>query len=104
MSCLRHTAPASQVIGRLVGHDKENGRVLGEWDLVCCGHCGYVFSYKPGSGKLRGWCTAHGMTCGHKDCRDKPCRSWKQWFDNKELGLPDEYKPIQILVPGVPAA
>lgn len=38
-------------------------------DTIQCCHCGYIFEYRAGSGKKRGWCfKCNAMTCGREKC------------------------------------
>lgn len=94
-----HAAPDHLRIGQLQTIPHDGGPTVTQ-DLVCCKHCGYIWSYAPGSGRTRGWCTlCNGLLCGRKCCRDKGCRTWQQLIENIESGLPEDHKPILVSVP-----
>lgn len=49
-------------------------------DTIQCGHCQRHWEVKPGSGKLRGFCTnCNKPTCGTESCL--PCVAFEKWLD-----------------------
>jgi len=56
-------------------------------ELLKCGHCGYTWEVMPGSGRERGYCHLHGVTCGRPACEDRNARAHlhhMQWLEVAE--------------------
>jgi hypothetical protein len=102
----QHCAPRHLRVGTLQTVPNDGGPTLTQ-DIVCCKHCGYMWQYAPGSGRIRGFCmNCNGFLCGRRWCRENvPCRCWQHGIDNIERGLPFEAPaPILVSVPDVPRA
>lgn len=98
---MSHAAPSHSKVGIITDIPKDGGPKT-TVDLVACAHCGYMWEYKPGSGRIRGFCMCcNGLTCGRRACRDKVCTNWRQKLDNIEAGRPEDYKPIIVSVPAI---
>lgn len=71
-------------------------------DIVCCVHCGYMWAYQRGSGRVRGFCMAcNGLLCGRKCCRCRPCQHWMKGIENIEAGRAEDHPANpRIIVPG----
>lgn len=96
--CQRHSAPDHLRIGVLTTTPHDSDKATTQ-DLVCCIHCGYVWTWQPGSGRQRGWCMkCNGLLCGRRVCRARPCQHWLHGIDNLEAGQPEE-TPKKIIVP-----
>lgn len=68
---LHHTLPGKAAKGFILYTDLNDGKRLFEGDMRQCVHCQMVWTYKPGSGKLRGFCwRCGGHTCGKRACMD----------------------------------
>ena len=97
------SVPAHLRVGVLSTIPHDGGPVIQE-DVVCCIHCGYMWTPQPGSGKIRGFCmTCNGFLCGRKHCRERvPCRHWRHGIDAVERGGSiDDPKPISVSVPAL---
>lgn len=100
----QHTAPDHLRIGTLQTIPHDGGPTVTE-DLVCCVHCGYIWSWSPGSGRVRGWCMkCNGLLCGRKCCRQRPCQHWMHGIENIEAGRPENTPHILVNVPAAPPA
>lgn len=74
-------------------------RPLLEVGTLCCVHCGGHWVPKPGSGRVRGWCTnCHGPVCG-PGCAE--CVPVEQMIENMEKGRPLDFKTVAISVPTI---
>ncbi len=57
-------------MGEVRYSDRETGKTLFEGYLRQCMHCQHTWTYKPGSGILRGFChNCNGWTCGNFPCQ-----------------------------------
>jgi len=99
----RASAPLGHKSGTLITTLYDDDRVVVSDTVKCC-HCGRQWVWKPGSGKVRGYCmSCANFTCGRLEC--DPCRTEEQLLENMEAGRPYDYVPVRILVPGgVPPA
>jgi len=58
-----------------------------EHDTQQCVHCGRHWEVKPGSGKMRSYCSkCNGHTCGAPACV-RHCRPYEQQIDDAEKGV-----------------
>lgn len=49
--------------------DRETGNIVREGMLRTCVHCGFIWTHRPGSGILRGFCqNCSGFSCGKQQC------------------------------------
>ena len=97
-----HSAPISHKRGVLVSSPLDSDKKK-ECEFVQCCHCQRLWLYKPGSGKVRGFCLrCMGVTCG-PDCDE--CVPAMQMIENMEAGMPWEqarkHRPIKASVPGI---
>lgn len=102
----QHCAPEHLRIGVLETIPHDGGPTV-TTDLVCCKHCGYMWQYAPGSGRVRGFCTkCNGFVCGRRFCRENvPCRCWQYGINALERGLLFQTAaPITVSVPALPPA
>lgn len=75
--------------------DPQRAQPLLRIGTVACVHCGMHFPVRPGSGKVRGFCTrCMGPVCG-PGCAE--CVPIERRLDNEEAGKPPDYR--RILVP-----
>lgn len=73
--------------------------------LLCCVHCGYVWTPTPGSGKKRGWCgNCAGYICGHADCVAAGCVPLEAAIENIEAGRPETFRRIIVPIDCAPPA
>lgn len=92
------SAPSGQRTGILLTQDYDGDPVHQAETVTCC-HCGRMWVWQRGSGKLRGHCRlCNGITCG-PHCSRK-CRPVEQLLENMEAGRDLDYTPIRISVPG----
>ena len=71
MTMLRYTLPGRAAKGIITYTDLQDGKKLFEGDMRQCVHCQMIWTYKPGSGKLRGFCgKCNGHVCGKKACME----------------------------------
>jgi hypothetical protein len=90
--------------GVLISQDKEGGPCQ-EYPLRRCIHCGRIWVHRPGSGRLRGFCTrCFGDVCGEPDCVARGCLHWEAQLAQLERGIPWEltsasWEPVQVSVP-----
>ncbi len=57
-------------------------------DTCQCCHCGMHWDFKPGSGRIRGYCYGcAALTCGHPNC--DPCIPAEVRQENREAGRPE---------------
>jgi hypothetical protein len=83
--------------GLITISDPGADKPISEVSTVRCSHCGGHFYPKPGSGRIRGWCTScNGPVCG-PGCA--ACVNWEQYLENLEKGRDPEFKPVQVYVP-----
>lgn len=66
---------------------KASGYIFLDGREVCetktCCHCGHIWQWVKGSGRLRGYCKGcDGITCGNAAC--DPCIPWQQKMDDAE--------------------
>ena len=60
---------ASGYIVRGVPSDQSVSGKIETIETRMCVHCGAQWIYKPGSGRLRGWCLkCNGLLCGKQEC------------------------------------
>ena len=84
MIFLQHSLPGRLAKGTITYTDRFEGTKLFEGDLRQCVHCQMIWTYKPGSGKLRGFCgKCNGHLCGKKYCMEN-CYPAEQWLDDVE--------------------
>jgi len=67
--------------GHFITADGNGVRIEGETRM--CGHCQYIWQYKPGSGRRYGLCTScNCLTCGRPECKadqlEKRAIIWKE--------------------------
>lgn len=95
----QHTAPSHSKVGTITTSPHDGGPSLTA-DVVCCIHCGYMWEYQPGSGRIRGFCMkCNGFLCGRRHCRENvPCRHWLHGLDAVERGQSID-APAKIIVP-----
>jgi len=99
----RLTVPSSQRSGILISMPIDNDRVQ-QQDTVSCCHCGRVWLWVKGSGRVRGWCMrCNGVTCGNQACDE--CVPMLQMIQNLENGMSYEearrHRNIIVSVPGL---
>lgn len=71
------------------------GKII-EADTLQCVHCGAHWEVKPGSGKLRGFCSrCNGPVCGPK-CSE--CVPAEQQLENIESGITINHVPVVVPV------
>src|SRR3990167_2127897 len=81
---LTRTLPGRAAKGFLTLTDRETGAKLFEGDMRQCCHCQAIWTHKPGSGKLRGFCgRCHGHLCGKRTCMTN-CYPAEQQLDDSE--------------------
>jgi hypothetical protein len=96
-----HVAPAHSKVGTITETPHDGGRPITS-DLVCCVHCGYIWVFRPGSGKRRGFCyRCNGFLCGHAACVALGCRHWMHDIENMEKGRPEGTRPVAVSVPRI---
>lgn len=94
---------STNAIGYIEAFDPEKGKM--EFDTLRCPHCSGHFVVRPGSGKVRSFCghcnrllcdlcsvkfAMNGMKCVHVE----------QLLHNIEHGLPDDFVPTVVAMPG----
>jgi hypothetical protein len=87
--------------GYIIIKDLQSDKVLLEADTLQCVHCGGHFPVRPGSGKIRGFCTrCNGPVCG-PGCKE--CVPTEQYLENMEAGIinPDSHRPAKISTHGL---
>lgn len=83
--------------GFLTVVDSLTGKVLMEAGLRQCVHCQYTWTYRPGSGILRGFCfRCDGHTCGGVACMD--CYPKEQRVDDMEAVAWQNRRAIEAAV------
>lgn len=93
-------APEHSRVGQFTEAPLDGGPVLTR-DVVCCCHCGFMWQYQPGSGRIRGFCTrCNGLCCGRPSCNVTGCVSRWQQLDNMEAGRPLDFRPIMVRAGG----
>lgn len=103
MTIRRHSAPLGLPMrGTLISTPLDSDCVV-ERQTVQCVHCGRVWLWQPGSGRVRGFCTrCNGITCGSHAC--DVCVPLLQLVENLEAGMGYEqarlHRPIRASVPG----
>ncbi len=77
--------------------DRETGKTLFEGYLRQCMHCQHTWTYKPGSGVLRGFCVkCNGHTCGRFECQTCYHKE-KQIEDMETLGDRTQKRAAQVI-------
>lgn len=75
-----------KVSGEITICDPGKDRPLEMIPTAQCCHCGGMWEIRPGSGRIRGWCTkCQGPVCG-PGCAE--CVPHERQLDNMEAGLP----------------
>jgi len=55
--------------GYVISKRRDIDEVDFEGDTIQCCHCGMHWIFKPGSGRVRGYCLlCNAITCGHPRC------------------------------------
>ncbi len=81
MTLLRHTDPKFK--GNLLVVDRFDGMRVDEGDLRQCAHCQRLWTFRMGSGFLRGYCfKCMGHLCGQRACMD--CYPAEQRVEDSE--------------------
>lgn len=84
MNVLTHTLPGRAAKGFILYTDVQSGARLFEGDMRQCCHCQAIWTHKPGSGKLRGFCRrCMGHVCGKRTCMLN-CYPAEQQIDDTE--------------------
>ena len=84
MTFLQHVLPGRAAKGFILYTDQLDGTKLFEGDLRQCCHCQKIWTYKPGSGILRGFCQkCNGHVCGKHTCMTF-CYPAEQQLDDLE--------------------
>ncbi len=98
-----HTASDHLRIGILETIPHDGGPTVTQ-DLVNCVHCGYIWTWQAGSGRIRGFCMkCNGLLCGRRHCREQvPCRHWMFGIEALEKGLAETAPRIVASVPWAP--
>lgn len=95
----RHLAPRGQKSGILLTSLLDGGPTV-QQDTVNCRHCGRVWVWMPGSGRVRGWCSrCNGFTCGAVQCDQ--CQPLEAYLEALEAGKPENWRPIRITTSGL---
>jgi hypothetical protein len=77
------------------------GKLIAEGSLRKCEHCGQVWTYQPGSGKLVGYCyRCDGFKCWKPSCQD--CYPQEQFVEDLELtsapGIAGAFGPTRKVI------
>lgn len=82
--------------GRIIVSEPGVDRAIDEYGTAQCVHCGGHFPIKPGSGKIRGFCSnCNGPICGPACAKCVPA---EQEIENIEAGRPLDFRPTRVPV------
>lgn len=99
MEC--QAAPSHSKSGLLISSDKDRDHVE-HADTVHCVHCGMVWKWQPGSGRMRGFCQqCNGYICGPLCAAEGNHVGQERMIENIEAGLPLSHVKIQASNPGL---
>lgn len=96
----RAGAPHGRRCGVLISVPNDSDRVR-QIDIIQCCHCQFSKPYAVGDERKWGVCwRCNDWHCAKPSCAKK-CVPIKQWLSNVHKGLPEDYTPIIVSVPGV---
>lgn len=90
----RASAPHKLRCGLLISTPMDSDKGVVERELIQCCHCQFTCVWTPGV--ERGWAVCgrcNDWHCPKVECRSG-CRPWRQWLENRRLGLADDHVPI----------
>ena len=92
-------APSHSKNGILIETPQDSDRDVVRDTVQCC-HCGRIWLYERGSGKVRGFCmSCRAVTCGPHCPVGTGCVPQEQMLRNIEAGQPLDYRPVIAAVP-----
>ena len=95
---LLHYGTRDQSAGDILVLDRVDGKVLFEGTLRQCIHCQFTWTYKPGSGVIRGFCKqCNGHLCGKRACLEF-CYNKEQQVEDMEAIAARNRKTIEAAV------